>query len=66
MRESPRRALRRGRNAILWENDVIGAADVRYFVQGLGRRRHDSGDFGRLPDAEQHFDRIENAGPRAA
>jgi len=59
MRENPRRALRRGRSAILWTNVVIGTEEVRYFVQGLGRRRFSSHDFRTLPDAEQYFDSIE-------
>jgi hypothetical protein len=58
--------LRRGRCAVLWENVVIGTAEIRYFVQGLGVRRFDSTDFGALPDAERYFDLIEEPGPRSA
>ena len=59
MPQNPRRALRRGRSAILWENSVVGTAQVRYFVQGLGERKLDSADFSSLPDAEQYFERME-------
>ena len=59
MPQNPRRALRRGRSAILWEKTVVGAAQVRYFVQGLGERKRDSADFSNLPDAEQYFERME-------
>jgi hypothetical protein len=59
MHQNPRRALRRGRNAILWENAVIGTAEIRYFVQGLGDRQLDSTDFRTLLDAEQCFERME-------
>jgi hypothetical protein len=45
---------------------VIGTAEIRYFVQGLGVRRFDSIDFGALPDAERYFDLIEESGPRGA
>jgi hypothetical protein len=62
MLRSPRQTLRRGRSAILWENTVIGSAEVRYFVQGLGLRRHDSTDFRTLPEAERCFDRFEESG----
>jgi len=58
--------LRRGRFAVLWENTMIGTAELRYFVQCRGARRFDSTDFRRLPDAERFFDRIEAADPRAA
>ena len=58
-RQPPRRVLRRGRSAILWENAVIGTAEIRYFVQGLGDRQLDSTDFRTLPDAEQCFERME-------
>ena len=59
MPQNPRRALRRGRCAILWENSVIGTAEVRYFVQGLGDRKFDSNDFPSLPDAERYFELME-------
>jgi hypothetical protein len=59
MPQIPRRALRRGRSAILWENTVIGTAQVRYFVQGLGDRKFDSADFPNLPDAERYFEVME-------
>ena len=59
MQQIPRRALRRGRCAILWENTVIGTAEIRYFVQGLRERRYDSHDFPSLPVAQQYFDGIE-------
>jgi len=59
MPQNPRRALRRGRCAILWENTVIGTTRVRYFVQGLGERKFDSIDFANLPDAERYFDELE-------
>jgi hypothetical protein len=55
----PRTALRRGRCAILWQNTVIGTAQIRYFVQGVGERRFDSHDFPTLLDAERYFDAIE-------
>jgi hypothetical protein len=51
--------LRRGRCAILWQNTVIGTAEIRYFVQGVGERRFDSHDFPTLLDAERYFDAIE-------
>jgi hypothetical protein len=60
MHQNTRRALRRGRNAILWQNAVIGTAETRYFVQGLGERQLDSTDFRTLPDAEQCFDQMES------
>jgi hypothetical protein len=60
MPQIPRRALRRGRSAILWENAVIGTAEIRYFVQGLGDHQLDSTDFRTLPDAEQCFERMES------
>jgi hypothetical protein len=56
MPDSSRQALRRGRTAILWENAVIGTAEIRYFVQGLGSHRFDSADFRSLPDAERCFE----------
>ena len=56
--QKPRQALRRGRCAILWESAVIGTAEIRYFVQGLGPRRYDSNDYGSLPDAERYYDLI--------
>jgi hypothetical protein len=59
MPQIPRRTLRRGRSAILWENTVIGTAQVRYFVQGLGGRKSDCDDFASLPDAERYFERLE-------
>jgi hypothetical protein len=59
MPQFARRALRRGRRAILWENTVIGTEQVRYFVQGLGDRSHDSADFPGLPDAERCFEALE-------
>ena len=61
MADGQRQALRRGRSAILWENAVIGTAEIRYFVQGLGSRRFDSADFRTLPDAERCFE--EMSGP---
>jgi hypothetical protein len=63
MPQNPRRALRRGRCAIIWENTVIGTTQVRYFVQGLGNRKFDSTDFPTLPDAERYFEVME-ASPR--
>jgi hypothetical protein len=51
-----RQALRRARSAILWENSVIGTAEVRYFVQGLRQRRFDSTDCRTLPEAERCFE----------
>ncbi len=66
MRQNPRQALRRGRCAVLWESTVIGTAEIRYFVQGLGTRRYDSNDFGALPNAERYFELIEETGPKAA
>jgi hypothetical protein len=60
MNQIPRRALRRGRSAILWENTVIGADQVRYFVQGIGERRFDSNDFPNLPAAERYFEGMED------
>jgi hypothetical protein len=65
MRPKPRQALRRGRCAVLWENAVIGTAEIRYFVQGFGTRRFDSTDFQTLPDAERYFDLMEESGPSA-
>jgi hypothetical protein len=59
MPQRPRRALRRGRCAILWENAVIGTAEVRYFVEGLRARRFDSAAFQSLPDAERYFEEME-------
>jgi hypothetical protein len=61
MTQTPRRALHRGRRAILWENTVIGTAQVRYFVQGLGDRKFDSLDFPGLPDAEHYFEVMEGS-----
>jgi hypothetical protein len=58
--------LRRGRGAILWESAVIGTAETRYFVQGLGPHKLDSHDFGSLPDAERYFDLIAETGPKSA
>ena len=66
MPRRPRQALRRGRCAILWESAVIGTAEIRYFVQGLGPHKLDSNDFGSLPDAERYFDSIAEAGPKGA
>jgi len=58
MHQNPRRALRRGRNAILWENAVIGTAEIRYFVRAFA-----SGSSilptSTLLDAEQCFERME-------
>ncbi|HWE99432.1 MAG TPA: hypothetical protein VG248_06525 [Caulobacteraceae bacterium] len=45
---------------------MIGTGEVRYFVQGLGTRRHDSTDFGSLPGAERYFEHIEETGPKLA
>jgi hypothetical protein len=59
MPQIPRRSLRRGRFALLWENTVIGTAQVRYFVQGLGDRKFDSADFPTFSDAERYFELIE-------
>ncbi len=59
MSQIPRRALRRGRSAILWENTVIGTAQIRYFVQGMGEHKFDSYDFPNLPDAERYFEGME-------
>jgi len=61
MPQNPRRALRRGRSAILWENTVIGSSQVRYFVQGLGDHKFDSNDFPNLPEAERYFAVMEGA-----
>ena len=38
---------------------MIGTAQVRYFVQGLGERKSDCDDFASLPDAERYFERLE-------
>ena len=38
---------------------MIGTAQVRYFVQGLGGRKSDCDDFASLPDAEGYFERLE-------
>ena len=59
MPQNPRRALRRKRCAILWENTVIGTPEVRYFVQGLGERKFDSIDFPNLAAAEIYFEQMD-------
>jgi hypothetical protein len=64
MPQITRQALRRGRSAILWENSVIGTAEIRYFVQGLRERRFDSTDFRTLPDAERCFEGMSGDGRR--
>jgi hypothetical protein len=65
MQLSSRHALRRGRSAILWENAVIGTAEIRYFVQGLGDHRFDSIDFRTLPEAERYFEAMSGPEHRA-
>jgi hypothetical protein len=51
--------MRRGRCAIIWQNAVIGTAQVRYFVQALGDWKLDSADFANLEDAERYFEMME-------
>jgi hypothetical protein len=59
MFQNPRRGMRRGRCAIIWQNAVIGTAQVRYFVQALGDWKLDSADFANLEDAERYFEMME-------